>query len=496
MQSNTLVFVYPHQLFYPHPLLEEYDDFWIIEDPLFFRDKVYGTTKFHKQKLLYHRMTMKTYEAYLIAQNKKVRYIEYKEISTLDTIFKFAQEAKTLRIIEPEDFILKKRIQKYTKKMKIEVIFSPSPNFLTPKGVYLDIFKNKTSYYFTTFYIAQRKRLEIMLTATGDAIGGKWSYDPENRKKLPKDHVPPKLYKPEPSIYLAESKAYIETYFSDHPGSMDICMYPTTPDEVKNVLIDFLNNRFEYYGAYQDAINDTYPFVYHSLLTPALNAGIITPKEIIDKTLEFAEHNEVPLNSLEGFIRQIIGWREYIRAMYHMIGTEQRTTNYFKHTRKLTHHWYDGSTGITPVDDVIKKLNKYAYSHHIERLMIIGNFMLLCEIDPDEVYRWFMEMHIDSYDWVMVPNVYGMSQYADGGKIVTKPYISSSNYIRKMSSYKRDDWCDIWDGLYWKFIDTHQELFRKNPRMGMMVNLLKKMKPEKKTHHFKQAEAFLAKLDS
>ena len=167
------------------------------------------------------------------------------------------------------------------------------------------------------------------------------------------------------------------------------------------------------------------------------------------------------MNSCEGLIRQIIGWREFIRGVYVCKGVEERTKNFWNFTRPIPNSFYDGTTGIQPLDDTINKINLTGYANHIERLMIIGNFMLLCEFHPDHVYRWFMELFIDSYDWVMVPNVYGMSQFADGGLMSTKPYISSSNYILKMSNYKKGDWCETWDALFWNFMNNQRDFFSK-----------------------------------
>ena len=226
-----------------------------------------------------------------------------------------------------------------------------------------------------------------------------------------------------------------------------------------------------------------------------MNAGLISPRELINKSLLFAKNNEIPLNSLEGFIRQIMGWREFIRGMYVCKGSYSRTQNFWGFERKIPKSFYDGTTGIEPVDDTIKKVLATGYCHHIERLMVLGNFMLLCEFDPDEVYRWFMELFIDAYDWVMVPNVYGMSQFADGGLMSTKPYISSSNYILKMSNYKKGDWCKIWDALFWNFMDKQREFFLKNPRMRMLISSFDKMDISKRETHLITADNFLTNLD-
>ncbi|MBL8982976.1 MAG: cryptochrome/photolyase family protein, partial [Gemmatimonadetes bacterium] len=201
----------------------------------------------------------------------------------------------------------------------------------------------------------------------------------------------------------------------------------------------------------------------------------------------------VPLNALEGFVRQVIGWREFVRLVYLTRGRRQRSANFWGHTFPMPAAFYDGTTGLDPVDHVIRQVLSTGYCHHIERLMILGNIMLLCEIHPTAVYQWFMELFVDAYDWVMVPNVYGMSQFADGGGMTTKPYLSGSNYILKMSDFPRGAWCATWDALYWRFIDRHAEVFASNPRMAVMVQMARKLGPRLAEHH-ERAERFLARL--
>ena len=202
------------------------------------------------------------------------------------------------------------------------------------------------------------------------------------------------------------------------------------------------------------------------------------------------------MNSIEGLIRQIMGWREFIRGIYHNFSEIQENRNFFNHQRKLTSAWYDGTTGIVPVDNAIIKVNKYGYLHHIERLMVMSNVMLLCEVDPKEVHRWFNEMFVDSMDWVMGPNVYGMGQFSDGGIFATKPYICGSNYLIKMSDYKKGQWSDELDALYWSFIDRNRDFFSKNPRLSMMVNLFDKMSEEKKSNILILSELIKERLTS
>jgi deoxyribodipyrimidine photolyase-related protein len=211
-----------------------------------------------------------------------------------------------------------------------------------------------------------------------------------------------------------------------------------------------------------------------------MNIGLLTPRQVIDAVLAYSLSHETPIESLEGFTRQVIGWREYMRATYIRFGRQMRTSNYLGFDRQLDKAWWDGATGLEPIDNVIARILKTGYAHHIERLMILGNSMLLLRIDPDKVYEWFMEMFIDAYDWVMVPNVYAMSQFAAGEMITTKPYISGSNYILKMSDYSKGDWSAVWDALYWQFIADHREIIGKNFRTRMVVTLYDRFTEEKK----------------
>jgi deoxyribodipyrimidine photolyase-related protein len=283
----------------------------------------------------------------------------------------------------------------------------------------------------------------------------------------------------------------VKNQFPDNYGTIDDFNYPVTHADARAAVHFFLREKLCSFGTYQDAIHNQETFLFHSVLTPVLNTGLLTPQYIMEETLQFAAKNKVALNNLEGFIRQIIGWREFMRGMYDKEGVFQRTRNFFGFHRKIPACFYTASTGIAPVDDSIRKVLKHGYCHHIERLMVLGNFMLLCEFHPDEVYRWFMELFVDAYDWVMVPNVYGMSQYADGGLITTKPYISSSNYILKMSNYKKGSWCRIWDALFWRFIIANREVFENNHRMSMMVALTDKMPAKKRNQYVTEAEKFL-----
>ncbi len=222
-----------------------------------------------------------------------------------------------------------------------------------------------------------------------------------------------------------------------------------------------------------------------------LNIGLLTPREVVDRALRFAEFENIALNSVEGFVRQIIGWREFMRGIYQHHGAKMLRRNFWDHQRRLRTDWYQGTTGILPLDGVIAKANRIGWAHHIERLMIAGNLMLLAEIAPRDAYRWFMEMFVDSAEWVMVPNVYGMALFADGGIFTTKPYICGSNYLRRMGDYPLGEWTTTIDGLFWRFVERHREFLSRQPRLSMLVRNLERQSPERRAALNRRAVEFL-----
>ena len=352
-----------------------------------------------------------------------------------------------------------------------------------------------SEYFQTDFYKHQRKRRKLLLEKDGKPIGGKWTYDSDNRLKFPKSETVPVVHFPKENTFIKEAKKYVTQHFPANYGTLDgPLFFVSTYKEAEDWLCDFIENRLQNFGVYEDAMVVKEHLLHHSALTPMLNTGLLTPKQVLDKVLEYAAKQDIPLNSLEGFVRQIIGWREFIRIVYVREGSKQRTGNYWNFKRKIPASFWTGTTGILPIDQTIKKVLQTGYCHHIERLMVLGNFMLLCEFDPDEVYRWFMELFIDAYDWVMVPNVYGMTQFADGGLMTTKPYISSSNYLMKMGDYEKGSWQPIWDGLFWHFMHMHRTFFLQNPRLGMLIGTFDKMPKEKQDLHLQNATRFLAQL--
>lgn len=485
--------IFPHQLFEDNPVIAKGREIYLLEEYLFFRQY-----KFHQQKLLLHRATMKGYEDFLGTKKLNVNYIDAADaMSDIRQLLTAVSQKgiDTIHYADTVDNWLEKRIAVAGKAARIKLVKYPSPNFLNQQGELDDFFTKKKNYSQTDFYIQQRKKRKLLLEKEGKPVGGKWTYDADNRLKFPKTEIIPVINFPKENNYVKEARHYVNEFFPDNYGSVTSFQYPVNFREAERWLDDFLKTRFSKFGNYEDAMLKEEGILYHSVLTPMLNIGLLNPQQIIDKTLEAVRELDIPLNSAEGFIRQVVGWREFIRIVYEREGSSQRTKNFWGFTRKIPASFWKGNTGIHPVDTVIRRTLQTGYAHHIERLMVLGNFMLLCEFDPDEVYRWFMELFADSYDWVMVPNVYGMTQFADGGLVSTKPYISGSNYLMKMGNWDKGPWQQVWDGLFWRFMHTHRDFFLKNPRLSMLIRTFDRMPAEKRNAQLATAEKFLAELN-
>ena len=496
MTDNNLLIILGNQLF---PLEEikktNCKSIFIKEDLGLCTDH-----KHHKLKILMFLISMREYRDYLVSNGFKVIYhsiddSEFKTpyLKTLSNEIK-NNSFESIAFYQIEDNSFKNEFDKFKSKSTLDFVEYESPMFLCSKEKFRKFAESK-SLRMASFYQMMRKDLNILMD-NGKPVGDQWSFDADNRKKLPKGISMPSNEILDKSIYQDELIKTVKSKFADHPGKLENFWIPYKRDLALNWLNKFLEIKLNNFGTYEDAIHSDNNFIFHSALSPILNMGLITPKEVIEATLAYANKNDIPINSLEGFIRQIIGWREFIRGTYHLKGEEEKKSNFFKHENRLTSHWYDGTTGIQPLDDAIKDCLEYGYTHHIPRLMIISNLMTLCRIHPDDVYKWFMEMFVDSSEWVMVPNVYGMGTFADGGIFATKPYSCGSNYILKMSNYKKSEWCDIVDGLYWKFMSDNREFFQSNPRLSILPRSLDKMKEDRKIMIFKQADIFISEKTS
>ncbi len=505
-ETDTAILIYPHQLFHDHPALarDRAAPVYLVEDPLFF-----SQYRFHPLKIRYHRLSMAAYRRQLESEGRTVRLVRSRELpSSGDIVSLLSNRTGRVLVVDLADDWLSRGLHRAARERDITVETLDSPGFLLRGDEITEAAGDGDTLRLAPFYRHMRRRNAILVDSNGAPVGGRWSFDAENRRKIPSDHQPPPA---STDTHGGEARSIAlelarEVPFTGEGGPFggahrweELPPYPFTRGDALRWLEEFLSRRLARFGTYEDAIDRRDDRWYHSVLTPMLNAGLLTPEETLRRTMETAERarrdgRPIPLNSLEGFVRQIVGWREFMRVAYHLRGRQMRSCNIWGHHRAMPASFYDGTTGIVPFDRVVKKTVRLSWAHHIERLMVAGNLMLLCEIDPHAVYRWFMEMYVDAYDWVMVPNVYAMSQYADGGTITTKPYISGSNYIRKMSDEEAGPWQEVWDGLYWRFLARHRDLFAANRRSAMMVRALDRLDRTRKERIIARADEFLAAL--
>lgn len=483
---SSILLVYPHQLFDDHPGLSGGAQprdrrVVLVEDPLFF-----GQYSFHPLKRSYHRLTMAGYRRRLERRGWRVDYLSADTLAhSADVFDRLGTGREPVFLADPADDWLEQALQRGAADHGRELTTLAGPGFLLDRAAISSYRDRHRRMFMAEFYREQRQTMGILVEPDGSPSGGQWSFDADNRRKIPRRHNPPP---PVTNVHGDEAQTIAAGLGEELPP------YPITREDALRWLEEFLERRLGLFGDYEDAMDARDDRWYHSLLTPMLNTGLLTPREVVDRTLSWASEHEVPINALEGFIRQIIGWREFMRMTYVTHGRRMRSRNYWGHTRPMPRAFYEGTSGLPPFDAMVNKTRRLAWAHHIERLMVAGNLMLLCEIDPDAVYQWFMELYIDAYDWVMVPNVYAMSQYADGGLITTKPYISGSNYLRKMSDAEAGDWQTVWDGLYWRFIDRHRDFFAGNPRLALMPRQLDRMASERRGTIMQAADRFLGSL--
>lgn len=492
---KTALILYPHQL-YPMASLPKTDVVVLVEEPLYFGVDAQYPMKLHKQKLILHRASMRRYvEEVLYPAGIDVDYVQLDVFMTSGDVLDRVRKFEKVYIFDPVDDVLSKRLLAARRERGEgpAIEFLQSPNFYLQDGEVRQYFGDKHDQLFADFYQWQRERFNILIDENYKPAGGKWSFEEEGLQKLPKDHQLPTFGVFGSNKHVDEAIRYVNDHFPNNPGSTDF-IWPTNHHEAAVWLEDFIEHRLDLFALYEDAVDSKAAWIYHSALSSSLNIGLLSPQQVIQAAIKRDADKPVGLPSLESFVRHILGWREFVRGEYVVRGSKIRTQNVFKHQRKLTPAWYNGTLGIPPFDDVAKKVNDHAYAHHNERLMVVGNLMLLCEIHPDEVSKWFSEMFIDAYDWVVTPNVYSMSQFADGGSMALRPHISASNYILQISDYERGQWSDIWDGLYWRFIDKNTDSIRHNPRLRPMVQRLDRLDPDHRRIINYRAEDFLNKF--
>lgn len=465
------------QQFAEHPALEDPDIDLIlfVESDAAFRKRPY-----HAHKIVLLLSAMRHTAARLASDGRRVERV------TVDAGLGFLaglrhlvheHDIDALAWMSVTDRGIDRRLRAFCERESLHTRVYPDALFLTPTRELDEWFAGHASARMEDFYRWQRRRTGILMDGSQPA-GKRWNFDADNREPLPKggiDVPPPPV--PAHDEITRGVIAEVAERFPDAPGDPAEFWLPVTTDAARDWLEDFVAQRLERFGRYEDAMAADEPFLFHSLVSPLLNIGLLTVDEVVAAV---AAHPEAPLASREGFIRQVIGWREYMRGAYRAMPALM-TANHFALMRTLEPWWYTGD-GIpddlpVPVRTVLERVLRWGYAHHIERLMVLGNWFLLQGYHPREVYDWFSALFVDAYEWVMVPNVQGMSQYADGGRVATKPYISGGAYLQKMGSWwgsaaeARDS---AFTGAYWDFLDAHEEQLSGNPRLSLPLAQMRK----------------------
>ncbi len=391
-----------------------------------------------------------------------------------------------LRMVPPGAYHLYQTFTTLAKKHGIELEWLPDRHFLTSPKAFREYAKGRKQLRMEYFYREMRRQSGLLLDAGGHPEGGKWNYDAANRAAFPKsgpEDLPPGKRFPPDNITRAVLDE-ISTRFPEHPGDLNTFDWPVTPAQAAEALEDFIKHRLPLFGKYQDAIWTGEPFLYHARLSCALNVKLIDPLTVC-KAVENAwraDPDRIPLEAAEGFIRQIIGWREYVRGIYWLEMPGYLQKNALNATRDLPAMYWTGETDMACMRDALTQTLTYGYAHHIQRLMVTGLFSLLLGVDPRHTHEWYLAVYLDAVEWVELPNTLGMSQYADGGIMASKPYAATGKYIQRMSNAcascrynpanrTGDDACPF-TTLYWDFLDRHRDTLAANPRMSLQVRNL------------------------
>ncbi|MFW5703890.1 MAG: cryptochrome/photolyase family protein [Patescibacteria group bacterium] len=492
---HTATLIYGNQLFARHPALTHQSAHSANPVIMIEAHDLCTAYRYHKHKLVLVLAAMREYRNWLQKEGYTVYYTELSpDTIFLDTLRQVVSQhgIQRLLVVSPEDRNAASSLRSFATNHNLHLKEYDSPAFLTPREELRDWFSSYTARNkqprMEQFYRWQRKRCSLLVT-DGRPEGGAWNYDDQNRKPLPKgsswDSTTsgieiPKIAIPEPTAQVHAVTARVDELVPENPGETSGFWLPVTRAAALSWLTTFIDERLPCFGTYEDAMAQGEPFLFHSVLSPLLNIGLLTPDEAVDAAIRAYTSGVAPLNAVEGFVRQILGWREYMRGVY-WEKDDLMEANFFGFNRELEDWWY--TTAYThqklpiPLHEVLHTVHTYGYCHHIERLMVLGNWFLINEYNPKSVFRWFQSMFVDAYEWVMVPNVQGMSQYADGGFVATKPYIAGGNYLEKMghwwgSAKKAKE--SQYTRRYWQFLKNNQDKLANNHRMKMVLAMARK----------------------
>ncbi len=405
---------------------------------------------------------------------------------------------------EPGEWRVREAMDGWQGHFEIPVEILEDDRFICSRGAFADWAEGRKQLRMEYFYRDMRRKTGLLMDGD-DPEGGKWNYDAENRKPATADLFMPQPPRFDPDATTQEVLALVEARFADHFGDLTPFWFAVTAEEAEAALDHFIERALPSFGDYQDAMLADQRFLYHAVIGLYLNAGLLDPLAVCRRAEEAYRAGAAPLNAVEGFIRQIVGWREYIRGIYWLEMPDYGTRNFLAADRPLPAFYWTGETDMACLRAAITQTKEEAYAHHIQRLMVTGNFAMLAGVDPAEVHEWYLAVYADAYEWVEMPNVLGMSQFADGGLLASKPYAASGNYINKMSDYCRGCRFDVkqktgadacpFNPLYWDFLVRNADKLRGNPRLGQVFRTWDRMAPEKQAEYRDSAAKVLARLD-
>lgn len=465
--------------------------------------------KHHKKKIAFILSAMRHFADELKNKGFQVRYTKMDDADNKGSFIAELDRAtgelepKGIVVTEPSEYRVSKMFDDYKEQSNLAVEIIPDTRFIATHEEFREWAKDRKTLRMEYFYREMRRKTGLLMN-DDEPEGDKWNYDSENRKPADDDMFIPKPPAFEPDDITSDVINMVAEKFSDHFGDLDNFWFAVTAEQAEEAVSYFIENALQDFGQYQDAMLLGQKYLYHSVLSQYINVGLLDALDVCKHVEKAYKNNKAPLNSVEGFIRQIIGWREYIRGIYWLKMPDYENNNFFENERKLPSFYWDGKTDMKCLSEAIKQTKEEAYAHHIQRLMITGNFALLIGANPRDVHEWYLTVYADAFEWVEMPNTIGMSQFADGGLLGSKPYISSGNYISKMSNYcqecsyavtkKTGDNACPFNSLYWHFLKRNEDKLGDNPRLGNVYRVWSKMSEEKQKAHIEQADAFLEKL--
>jgi len=463
----------------------------------------------HKKKIAFIFSAMRHFAEELTRNGWRVDYIRLDEPENIGS---FTGELKRALIrhqpnrvvvTEASEWRILQAIFDWEKEVGVPVDILSDNRFIVSRDEFQRWAEGRKQLRMEYFYRDMRRKTELLMN--GDQPeGGKWNFDAENRKPASADLLMPQIRKFSPDATTQDVLKLVKGRFADHFGDLEPFWFAVTSQDAEAVVDHFLDGTLAQFGDYQDAMLTGEPFLYHSLLSLYINSGLLDPLYVCRRVEAAYYAGKVPLNAAEGYIRQIIGWREYVRGIYWLKMPEYVSENFFGNTRHLPNFYWTGNTDMACLQAVVTQTKEEAYAHHIQRLMVTGNFALLAGVDPHEVHEWYLAVYADAYEWVELPNTLGMSQFADGGFLSSKPYAASGNYINKMSDYCRhcrfdvkkkvgDDACPF-NALYWDFLLRNEDKLKSNHRLAQVYRTWHKMDEAKRTEYRQSAARFLSKF--